>query len=71
MQKHIAAILALVIALLVTFKTEILEIIEYYFKWITEHPVQSPIMICFINFFAVIFMLPYSVLAIGTGWALN
>jgi len=38
---------------------------------ISNHPVASPFVISLMNFVAVILMLPYSILALGTGWALN
>ena len=42
-----------------------------YFNWISDNPVASPVVICIINFFAIILMLPCSILAVGTGWAMN
>jgi len=67
----LALLIVLKFTLLFVFYKEILRMVSEFFKMISNHPVSSPFVISLMNFFAVIFMLPYSPLAFGTGWALN
>lgn len=39
--------------------------------WVTYHPVGGPFMICAVTVLVVVLMMPYTLLAIGSGYALS
>lgn len=40
-------------------------------EWVTQHPLGGPFLICAVTILVVLLMIPYTLLAVGSGYALS
>jgi uncharacterized membrane protein YdjX (TVP38/TMEM64 family) len=45
--------------------------LQRFLEWIAENPIAGPFLICIATALVVIWMCPYSILAIGSGYTLS
>lgn len=55
--------------MIIICKTWFKDRLQEFLSWVTLHPVAGPFIICAATLIIVVLLLPYTLLAVGTGYA--
>jgi uncharacterized membrane protein YdjX (TVP38/TMEM64 family) len=67
----VLCVIIVVVALVVTYKDLILEVVATLLTWVQEHNTSGPFIILILTCCTVVCMGPYSVFALGSGYAFS
>lgn len=61
----------IILSVVLAYKSWFLTQLQNFLGWIAENPIGGPFLICIATALVVIWMCPYSILAIGSGYTLT